>query len=269
MKKKIPLILICLAFLGLSGCMVKKIPLTERELDAVAQYMADMLLKHDMNYTSDFLDASELTPTPTDTPTPTPTDTPTPTPRPTATPVDPNATKTPTPTPTFTPTPTPFPANTSETWNQLAKVIGAEDFNVLYAGASKPEKTFSIGDSYIPLTEIDGYEYLAVKIVIINETSETKYLKTFDMDLRSLIMINGVDEMYFDYEVAALYAKNALYYIGIDSDDPLGEPIEPGGRYNGVNGAVIVFKIPENIEINSAGLLITNKYNESVIIKIQ
>ncbi len=265
MFKKIQFILICIAALGLGGCLVERIPLSDREIDAVAQYSADALFRHDMNYKSTMVDSKDLTPTPTNTPTPTPTDTPTPTPRPTATPVDPNATKTPTPTPTNTPTPTPFPENNSETWKQLAKVIGAEEFDVIYAGASIPEYSFSIGDSYYTLKRIEGYEYLAIKIVIKNQSSVTKYLKTCDMGLRSLIMVNGT---YFDYETMTLF-PNDLYFIGLDTEDERGEPIPPGGRYNGVNGAVIVFKVPENIEIDTAGVLITNKNNDSVIIKIQ
>ncbi len=269
MLKKIPIILICIAALGLGGCLVNKIPLNESELDAVAQYSADALLRHDMNYDNIFLKSSALTPTPTNTPKPTPTFTPTPTPRPTPTPIDPNATPTPTATPTNTPTPTPFPSNNAETWKQLAKVIGAEEFNVMFAGASIPESTFSLGDSYMGLSHTEGYEYLAVKIVIKNDSSETKYLKTYDMfedmDHMSLIMINGV---YFDYETTTLFL-NDLKYIGCDSEDPRGEPIASGARYNGVNGAIIVFKVPEGIDIDTAGLLITNKNNDSVIIKIQ
>ncbi len=265
MKKKIPIILICIAAaLALGGC-VNRIPLSEREIDAVAQYCADALLRHDMNYTTTFLDSEALTPTPTNTPKPTATNTPTPTPRPTATPVDPNATKTPTPTPTNTPTPTPFPENNAETWNQLAKVIGAEEFEVYYAGASIPEYTFSIGDSYYSLSKLEGYEYLAVKVVIKNNSAETKYLKTYDMDLRSLIMVNGI---YFDYDTKTLF-PNELFYIGIDAENTPGEPVKSGDRYNGANGAVIVFKVPEGIEIDTAGVLITNKNNDSVLIKIR
>ena len=265
MKRKIPLILICILILGLNGCLVERMPLTESELNAVAQYAADGLLRHDMNYTSDFLEAKALTPTPTNTPTPTPTDTPTPTPRPTRPPADPNATSTPTPTPTSTPTPTPFPANTAETWKQLGKVIGAANFDVMFAGAGIPEETFSMGDSYYALSKVDGYEYLAIKFVIKNDGSEVRYLKTCDMGLDGMIMINGV---YFDKEVFTLFL-NDLFYIGLESDDPRGEPVAPGTRYNGVNGAVVVFKVPEGIDIDTAGLLITNKNNDSVIIKIQ
>ncbi len=265
MYKKISFILICMLALTFGGCLVDTIPLSESELDAVAQYSADILLRHDMNYTSTFLESDALTPTPTNTPTPTATDTPTPTPRPTATPIDPNATSTPTPTPTNTPTPTPFPSNNNETWKQLAKVIGAEDFSVVYAGASIPEYSFSIGDSYYALSKIDGYEYLAVKFVIKNDSAETRYLNTSDMGLRSLIMINGV---YFGESMTVTMFPNDLYYIGLDTDGK-GEPIASGERYNGVNGAVVVFKVPENMEIDTAGVLITNKNNDNVIIKIQ
>ncbi len=273
MLKKIPIILICIAALCLNGCLVKKIPLNDAELDAVAQYSADALLRHDSNYQNILLNSSVLTPTPTNTPKPTPTNTPTPTPRPTPTPIDPNATPTPTPTPTNTPTPTPFPSNNAETWKQLAKVIGAEDFNVMFAGASIPESTFSLGDSVLALPHTEGYDYLAVKIVIKNDSSETRYLKTYDMFEEdgltmqhiSLLMINGT---YFDYETTTFF-MNDLKYIGLDSEDPRGEPIASGARYNGVNGAILVFKVPEGIDIDTAGLLITNKNNDSVIIKIQ
>ncbi len=264
-RKKIPLILILIAVLGLNGCLVNEIPLSNSEIDAVAQYCADVLLRHDSNYNSSFLEATALTPTPTNTPKPTPTNTPTPTPRPTVPPRDPNATLPPTSTPTNTPTPTPFPANTAETWRQLAKVIGAEDFSVIFAGASEPEDTFSISDSFVTLSKIPGYDYIAAKFVIENKNSVVKYLKTCDMELKGLIMVNGI---YFDYEVTSLLL-NDLFYIGIDETDYPGEKVAPGGRYNEPNGAVVVFKVPEDIEIETAGMLITNKYGDNVIIKIQ
>ena len=228
-------------------------------MDAIAQYSADALFRHDMNYDETLLNPTILTPTPTNTLTPTPTDMPTPTPRPTKAPVTPTPTNTPTP----SPTPTPFPQNTAETWKQLAHVIGADDFTVVYAGASIPEDTFSIGDSYYALTKIDGYEYLAIKFSIKNDTKDTLYLKTSDMGLKSLIMINGT---YFEYETTTLFL-NDLYYIGVDSED--GTEIKSGARYNGSDGAVVVFKVPEDIDIQSAGMLITNKNNDNVIIKIQ
>lgn len=265
MRKKIPLILILIAVLGLNGCLVEEIPLTDNEIDAVAQYCADALLRHDSNYTSSFLEAKALTPTPTNTPTPTPTNTPTPTPRPTSAPRDPNATPAPTSTPTNTPTPTPFPANTAETWKQLAKVIGAENFSVIFAGASEPEDTFEISDSFVTLSKIPGYDYIAAKFVIENKSSVVKYLKTCDMGLTGLIMVNGI---YFDYEVTSLLL-NDLFYIGVDETELPGEKVAPGGRYNDPNGAVVVFKVPEDMEIESAGMLIANKNGDNVIIKIQ
>ncbi len=265
MLKKISFILICISLLALGGCMVKKIPLTDAEINAVAQYSADALLRHDSNYRSTMVESKELTPTPTPTNTPTPTATPTPTPRPTATPIDPNWTPTPTNTPTSTPTPTPFPANNSETWKQLSKVLGIEDLTVFYAGASIPERTFTIGSPYFALTPMEGYEYIAVKFVIKNDGDDTRYIKTCDMELKSLIMVNGI---YFDYETPTLFL-NELFYLGEETPDPRGEPIKAGERYNDPDGAVIVFNNPEDIEIDTAGLLITNKNNDSVIIKIQ
>ncbi len=115
------------------------------------------------------------------------------------------------------------------------------------------------------LSPVEGYNYLAVKFAIKNESSETKYLNTFDMELRGLIMVNGI---YFDYEIFTLF-PNDICFIGDESEDPRGEPVRPGTRYNDPNGAVMVFRVPENIDIDTAGLLITNKYNDSVIIKIQ
>ena len=74
MKKRIVIVGMTLLLCCMGGCL-QDVPLTDTEMDAVAEYAAGLLLKHDVNYTSSLLpdDVMEelLRPSPTPTPSPT------------------------------------------------------------------------------------------------------------------------------------------------------------------------------------------------------
>lgn len=286
MKKNLFFLLVILMCAGLTGCIVPELKLTEHEMDIIAQYSADALLRHDSNYEAMLLGKKALTPTPVPTkkakpteevlPTevPEPTDEPEPTeipeitetPEPTDIP-EPENTPAPTekPLPTEKPEPMPFPENTEFTNEELTNVIGAWDgLYAEYIGTSEPVKEFSMGSSATALTKDPGYEYIIAKFSITNDNDDVTYLDTVSQGLKCLLMYNHGETK--NAEITMF--TNDLRFIGANGNDDdwsFGEAIDPGKTYD----AVLVFKIPENTELDQAAIAIMNAYDESVIIKIK
>lgn len=284
MKKKLLFLFIILMCAGFTGCFVEKLPVTDREMDIIAQYSADVLLRHDRNYETGFMGVAALTPTPTSylapratepvpteapevTETPEPTDEPEPTEAPEITDApEPEETPVPTekPLPTDTPTPTPFPENTEYTNEELTNVIGAWDgLYAEYIGTSEPVKEFTMGDSATALTRDPGYEYIIAKFTVYNDNDDVVYLDTASQELKCLLMYNHGETKSAEITLFT----NDLRFIGANGSDDwsFGEPINPGKSYD----AILVFKVPENTELDQAAIAIMNSADESVIIKIK
>ncbi len=268
MRKKISLILICVACLTFGGCFIEQAPLNDKEMGIVAQYAADILLKHNKNYSDFLLTLEQLTPTPTRQVIET-TKAPTSTPKPTAVPSNgPNPSDGPvaTPMPTDTPVPTEIPDNTKDTFKQMAKVIGADGFDVDFLGADKPVKegSFSVGgESVILPARTDGKLYHVVRFSITNNTDSTKNLSCFDQEkqepsITCVLSVNGKKEMY----PSDTLCLNDLRFIGVGNKP---EVLAAGQSYE----SVLIFAIDKDTEVEKVALTLTNKEKESVVIKIK
>ncbi len=266
-RRKLALILICAACMTFGGCIIEQAPLNEKELDMVAQYAADLLLKYDKNYKDFLLTKEQLTPTPTKSLaylTSTPTATPTSTTAPTRDPNNPNPpTSAPaeTPTPTLSPTPTEVPDNTSETFKQTAGVIGAEGLTVDFDGDAEPvvEFSYKVGDGIMNLpARKDGKLYLLTKFLIKNESGGSSELNCFAQDITCILNINGNINM---YPCDTLF-PNDLRFVGV-GDSP--QILKAGESYE----AVLIFAVDKDTEISKAALTLTNKNKESVVIKVK
>ena len=292
MRKFFFAIVLILTCSVMSGCFIKNVPLTNGERNAIAQYAADVLLKHDRNYSGMLLSAEKLTPTPTPTPkpdatsTPVPTETPTPTPTaivlvtptgepgteptkaadvtpgPETTPgAEPTKTAEVTSTPTPIPTPTDFPDNTEFTNLELTNVMGLPaEVRASYTGTSEPVESFHMGDSATALQKIEGVEYLIVRFDIVNNSSETVNLNTAAQKLRCTLLYNDGQTQ----PAETTLFTNDLRFIGV-SDDNAGENVAPGKSYL----AVLVFRVEKGLDITKAAISIINSESEAVIIKIK
>ncbi len=269
MRKEILLILICVACVTFGGCFIEQAPLNDKELGVVAQYAADVLLKHNKNYSDFLLTEKQLTPTPTRQLPPeiiTPTDTPEPTPSPTVKPGDPTGPANPadpsdTPIPTQTPVPTEVPDNTVETFRQVADLIGADGFVIKLGEYTNPveEAKYSVGDGTINLpAREDGKHYLIIKFIITNNSDSSKYLNCFAQEPTGILNINAKTNLY----PCDTLSLNDLRYVGV-GEKP--EVLEAGKSYE----AVLIYAVDKDTEITRAALTLVNKDKESVVIKIK
>ncbi len=268
-KRIITTVLIFATVLGFCGCGIKNVPLTDKELGMVAEYAADALLRHDKNYSEMLLDSKALTPTPTPSPRPGATASPTPTPTKAPGAVTQAPTEGPTVviTPTETPTPTPFPENTEFTNEKFAEIIGAKgNLKATYIGTSEPIPTFSMSDAYTALSEIPGYSYIIVRFQIENTGTKTEFINCVERDLNCVLMMTGTVKGYFTRKPEATLFVNDLRFIGASgtSMQGFGEAIDPGKAID----AILVFRVENELYVESAAVSITNSEEESVIIKI-
>lgn len=276
MKKKLILFILIMICAGMTGCIVDELPLNDEEMEIVAQYAADAMLRRDKHYQDMLLTPEQMTPPPTRIPgvtatkpaeEPEETATPTPTATPTLKPEEGAETPEPTekPLPTEKPTPTPFAENTEYTNDELTSVIGAWDgLYAEYIGASSPVKEFSMGDSATALKPEAGFEYIIVKFTITNNNDEVSYLSTYQQDLKCILMYNHGETKNAELTMFT----NDLRFIGTPDNKEewsFGQEIGPNKTYD----AVLVFKLPEGTELESAGIAITNSASEAVIIKIK
>lgn len=257
MKKKFILATVFVMLCMLCGCL-EATPLTDSEMDAVAEYASSLLLKYDKNYRTPLYYAEEretkLTPTPTPLPVPeNPTATPTPTPSQSTTPentpsVNPTAGATATPTPT--PTPVPNRYDDEETGRQLTEIMGAENITVSCTGFEIMKSVQST--EYFSLVAKEGRQYVVVSFRLSNSTEKDLVFDASGSGLEYSLDINTGKVS----RVSLSMLENDLQYMEI--------PVPAKGTAD----AVLVFEIADE-EINTIHLIIKNESEDSVFAKLK
>lgn len=241
MKKRILLVGLSMMLCMLCGCL-EETPLTDAEMDVVAEYAATLLLKYDENYNTPLYYAEELsavlspTPTPTATPIPSQTDA-----------KDPSGNGSAQGTAV---TPTPLPYNNEETTSQLTEILAVEDITVSCNGY-EPLKSVE-SKEYFSLVAKEGRQYVVVSFTLHNNTGEELTFDASEKGLEYTLDINTGTVS----RVALSMLQNDLQYM------PITVPA------NGTADAVLVFEIAE-VEIETAHLIIQSKTDEVVFIKLQ
>lgn len=251
MKKRILLVGLSMLLCMLGGCL-EVTPLTEEEMDVVAEYAASLLLKHDKNYETPLFYAEELETrlTPTPTPTPKPKNpTPTPTPKAENGTGSGNVAGGQSAAATATPTPAPF-YNEEETTRQLTEIIAVEDITVTCEGYQSMKSVQST--EYFSLVAKDGRQYIVVKFLLHNNTGSDLKFDASGNGLEYSIDINTGSIS----RVSLSMLENDLQYMEI--------PVPA----NGTAEAVLVFEVDEG-EPETIHLIIEDKAEKSVFVKLK
>lgn len=249
MKKRMLLVGMSMMLCLLCGCL-ETTPLTDAEMDTVAEYAATLLLKYDKNYNTPLYYTAErevrLTPTPVPTATPTPG----------AVPEENNTGASGTgsvqdPAAEATPTPTPAAMyDDAETSRQLTEIIAVEDITVVCEGMEVVSSVVS--NNYFSLNAKEGRKYAVVSFTLYNNTGADLTFDASDNGLEYSIDINTGTVS----RVSLSMLENDLQYM------PIQVPA------NGTAAAVLVFEIADE-EINTAHLIIQNTADEVVFIKMK
>jgi len=251
-KKRLLLVGVSL-LLGLLGGCVPTTPLTEEEIDAVAEYAASLLLKHDEKYSTPLFYGEELserlTPTPTVQPTPVyATATPVPTKKPGGS--TGNNNPAPEAKATATPVPTPSMYNEAETSRQLTEIIAVEDVTVSCEGYELKKSVQST--EYFSLVAKEGRQYVVVNFLLHNTSDKNLVFDASENGLEYSIDINTGTVS----RVSLSMLENDLQYMEI--------PVPA----NGTAEAVLVFEIAET-EINTIHLIVENEQEDTVFAKLK
>lgn len=255
MKKKIIIVGLSVMLCMLGGCL-DVTPLTDGEMDVVAEYAASLLLKYDTNYKTPLYYEDErlamLTPTPTPTPTLAPTATPTPSPQPdtegafqenTATEVEPTAE------PTVTPTPIPA-YNEEETTKQLTELFGEENIIISCEGYVPMKSVQST--EYFSLVAKEGRKYAVVGFLLENTSEQDLVFDASDKGLEYSLDVNTKTVS----RVSLSMLENDLQYMKI------------AVPAKGTAKAVLVFEI-EDIDIETMHLIVEDKEENVVFAKLE
>jgi len=234
-KKRIIILGMTLLLCCMGGCL-QEVPLTDAEMDAVAEYAAGLLLKHDLNYNSPLLPEKImeelLNPSPTPVPTEIPDDI-----------SNGNS--------DGKVTPTPVPEVTEETNAQLTEIIGLDGFEVKYVGYVDNGSAIE-NNSYYSLEAKKGYKYITLNFTIRNLTQEEK---VFDASGQKLTYMLDVD-VKNRYRAVLSMLKNDMQYMDITI------PAE------GTETAVLVFEIKDT-ESEQLHLILSDSEDHSVFIKVK
>ncbi len=253
MKKKIVIAGVSMMLCLLCGCL-ESTPLTDTEMDVVADYAATLLLKYDENYTTSLYYADvrevQLTPTPSPTATPVATAKPTP-PGTTSNPAGNGSADTRlTPTPTPIPTPTPALYNDVETGKQLTEIIAVENITITCEGYELMDSVVS--NEYFSLKAKEGRKYAVVSFKLHNNTDRDMIFDASEKGLEYTLDINTGDVS----RVSLSMLENDLQYM------PINVPA------NGEADAVVVFEVKDTV-IDTLHLIIENKSDDAVFIKMK
>lgn len=251
MKKKLLLVGVSLLLGVLGGC-VPTTPLTDAEMDAVAEYAASRLLKYDEKYSTPLFYEEEravrLTPTPTPVPTPAyATATPVPTKKPDSSSGNNSAQEVQA---TATPTPTPAMYNEAETSRQLTEIISVDDITVSCEGYELKKSVQST--EYFSLVAKEGRQYVVVSFLLHNTSDKDVVFDASENGLEYSIDINTGKVS----RVSLSMLENDLQYMEI--------PVPA----NGTAEAVLVFEIAET-EINTIHLIVENEKDDTVFAKLK
>lgn len=252
MKKKFLLAGMSALLCILCGCL-QTTPLTEEEMDVVAEYAASLLLKYDSKYDSplyygdDFGKEEELAPTQA----PVPETTAVPTAAATVLP-EPEATKTPSPTQKVTaaPTPTPLTYSDEETAKQLTEMIAVDNIVVSCEAYEIMESVIS--NDYFSLQAKEGRKYVVVTFLLKNTSNQDEVFDASGKGLSYSIDVNTSIKS----RVSLSMLENDLQYM------PISVPA------NGTADAVLVFEI-DDMQIDTLHLLISNQEEKVVFVKLK
>lgn len=225
------------------GCL-QEVPLTDKEIDVVAEYAAGVLLESDSNYTSALLSktAMEELLTPTVTPVPTPTSI--------AESSNPSGTTSPGQTTNISPTITPLAGDSEEIVEQLTQLVGQEGFRLSYQGYAIEDAIVS--DEYYYLEAEEGKQYVVANFQIENQTEEELVFDASNKNLSCVLAIN-VDNR---YRAALSMLENDLQYR------PITVPAKE------TKSAVLVFEVKKE-DINTINLILENNKDNVVFIKMK
>jgi len=246
-KKRIIIAGLSVMLCMMCGCL-EATPLTDAEMDVVAEYAASLLLKYDTNYETPLYYEEErlamLTPTPTPSPLPTPTPSTVPGVEGTSqggsvAEVEPTA------------TPTPIPAfNAAETTIQLTELFGTENIVVSCEGYQLLKSVQST--EYFSLVAKEGRQYAVVGFLLEN---------TSEQDLVFNASAKGM-EYSLDVNIGTI---SRVSLSMLDNDLQYMEIAVPA---KGTAKAVLVFEI-EDTAIDTMHLIIKDKEENVVFAKLQ
>ncbi len=251
MKKRVCIMGMSVLLCMMCGCL-QSTPLTDAELDVVAEYAANLLLKYDTNYDSPLYYVEEMTALLSPTPTPSPT--------PEAGEILPSGNGS-----NAIPEVGDFGAlgggttgsdvtigtiNDEETNKQLTQVIAEENFSIT---CEKFDLMDSVeNNNYFSLVAKEGRQYAVVTFKLHNNTEEEQLFDALENGLEYMLDIN-VGTV---YRVSLSMLENDMQYM------PITVPAK------GEAEAVLVFEIGTE-EINTAHLIVANQADEVVFIKLQ
>lgn len=241
MKKRILLAGLSLMLCMLAGCL-EATPLTDEEMDVVAEYAASKLLKYDEKYNTPLYYAEELEERLT--PTPIPTAKPK---NPTSAPASGNNNSGSVPNPEINNTPS---YADQEVGRQLTELISMENISISCDGFEVMDSVVS--SNYFSLQAKEGSQYVVVSFTLHNNSDRNI---TFDASGRGLeyyIYVNTWDVS----RVSLSLLENDLQYMEI--------PVPASGTAK----AVLVFEIADT-EINTLHLNVRDKEDNTVFVKLQ
>ena len=237
MRRLVKIAAVALLCTMMCGCL-EATPLTDAEMDIVAEYAAELLLKYDKNYRSPLLPEDELTG------------------------VEPEESVTPAPEPTLTPEPTksaeepgvtPLPGNAEETTTRLTDVASVEGIEV--SCNSYEIRREVVRNEYFFLESKEGKEYLILNFKLENTTDKPIVFDASEQKLECSLDINSGTM----YKLSVSMLENDLQYMPIEV--PAQKSVD----------AVLVFEITSTLKepIETAQFVIKNKANDSVFVKLK
>lgn len=240
MKKRIVIIGMTFLLCCMGGCL-QDVPLTDAEMNAVAEHAAGLLLKHDVNYTSSLLPddvmAELLTPSPTPSPVPT---------------KGPGEQGSSAGGSSSGATVTIIPEVTEETNAQLTELFAQEGLQVSYDRYEISDSVVS--SNYYVLEAKEGCTYITTYFTIMNPTQEEL---VFDASGKKITYVLDVD-MKSRYRAALSMLENDMQYM---------ELAVPAGQSK---QAVLVFEIKKaETEIEQLHLIFTDAEDHSVFVKMK
>lgn len=251
MKKRIVLAGMSMALCLLGGCL-EATPLTDAEMDVVAEYAATMLLKHEEKYSTPLYYVGVIPEEELEvllTPTPTPTMVPVLTQKPNT---DNSASNGNSEQNQAEPTAVPKLEvyNSEETKKQLTEIIAVENITVACEGYELMDSVVS--NEYFSLKAKEGRQYAVIKFKLQNNTQQEL---TFDASEKGLEYALDINTGTIS-RVSLSMLENDLQYMPI---------VVPA---SGEAEAVLVFEIAKK-EIDTANLIIEKNDEDAVFIKLK
>lgn len=233
--KRFKIFLVLLLAFALTGC-IQKYDYTEERSDAVAEYMASLLLKYDTSYDQALVPKEDLFSS---------------SPQDTGTDAKDTSADTEASTVTSSTAATDTPSAAGNEYS-LADVMGTKSFDVEYTGYkladTYPEDADSAG---FTLTPRNGYQLLIAEFTVKNTSDKKQELNLIDSDINYQLDIN-VGTV---YKPLLTLLQNDLQYLDITI----------GGGESEI--VLLIFEISKDVDMSNVSLIVS-KDNESNVIEI-